>query len=230
MKQLKKIILFSLLMNYTSLYAQFSDGSGWANYAYLVRIFQENIKRYKQLKEMMRRAKTQEKLIKKINNGIDNARGLIEVLPVKDQRVLSSFRGLKDSVNQIYKIYGAIPHGSDAVLQTLHDKTIAESFGLANQVNYYTEKQEDNVRKIFRQSKGASPKGAVRITAQTNAQILHALNQLIKVNGQMLKLQGESLAISNKTDKDSARGFNKATKDLKKSMKSYKTDFQFPKF
>ena len=44
----------------------------------------------------------------------------------------------------------------------------------------------------------------------TNSQVLHALAQLIRINGQVLKLQSEAFASENKRGKDSAGHFYRA--------------------
>ena len=84
--------------------------------------------------------------------------------------------------------------------------------------------------KISIQSRQASPKGAARMNAEVNAQILHTLNQLLRVNGQMLKLQSESLALNNKDGKDSVLGHQKVKQDLKSGLTSFRGDFNLPRF
>ena len=99
-----------------------------------------------------------------------------------------------------------------------------------NESKVYAEQQEQNAVKIIAESRGASPKGAARISAQTSAEILHTLNQLLKINGQMLKLQSEQLAVRNKEDKDSVRHFQKVRVDVGTSAKNYQANLSFPKF
>lgn len=205
-------------------------GAGWANYAYLLKIYHENLKRFIQLRDMVQQARSHDQYIRAINEGINNATGLAQVLPLKDDQVLSQLRKFQDALKKVEEIYGIIPKGSDSELHKLHDMSIAESLKLANTLQDYAEHQERNATKVFYQSASASPKGAERMNAQMSAQILHSVNQLIKVNGQMLKMQSESLAFSNKQDKDSTTGFNKTTNDLKGSMMKFKPKYSFPRF
>lgn len=223
------VILISLSIPLNT-FAWSDGGAGWANYPYIVKILYENIKRYQQLKLMIGQAKNSHQFLKLVNQGVNNAVGLMEVLPIKDEKVLAKFKDFNIALAKINELYGSIPKGDDSGMQLLHDKTIAESFKLANALNDYAEEQEKNAIRIHSQSRAASPKGAVRINAQTNAQILHSLNQLIKVNGQMLKLQGESLAVVNKRGKDSSEIFNKSNNDLRESMKGFTPNSRFPKF
>jgi hypothetical protein len=207
-----------------------SDGSGWANYAYLVKIYLENVKRFHQINMMIDQQNKHDQYIRILNEGLNNATGLMQVLPVKDERILSQLQDFQTALRKVEEIYGIIPKSSDAELQRLHDQTIAESLKMSNTVKDYTDRQELNANNVFIQSSSASPKGAERMNAQTSAQILHSINQLIKVNGQLLKLQSESFALTNKVGKDSTEGFNKAKNDLEKAMKRMKPQFDFPKF
>jgi hypothetical protein len=223
------IFMISLTWN-KGAFAQFSDGSGWANYAYLVKIYQENLRRFIQLKEMIQQARDHDQYIRALNYGLDNAMGLAQVLPLKDDQILSQLQRYQDALKKVEEIYGIVPKGSDSELHKLHDHTIAESIKLANVLQEYSLQQEQNATNVFYQSTQASPKGAERMNAQTSAQILHSINQLIKVNGQMLKMQSESLAFSNKRDKDSTAGFNKTSDDFRGSMKRFKPNYSLPRF
>lgn len=207
-----------------------SDGSGWATYPYIVKILYENIQRYKQLKFMIGQAKGRHQYMKLLNQGINNAVGLMQALPLKDEKVIQQFKDFSSALKKLDELYGIIPKSDDAGMQNLHDRTIAESLKIANAINGYVSQQEKNALAVHAQSQNASPKGAARINAQTNAQILHSLNQLIKVNGQLLKLQSENFAFTNKKSKDSSESFNKTRSDLKSSMKKFETNTRFPKF
>jgi hypothetical protein len=207
-----------------------SDGSGWANYAYLVKIYLENVKRFHQINTMIDQQNKHDQYIRILNEGLNNATGLMQALPVKDERILAQLQDFQSALRKVEEIYGIIPKSSDAELHRLHDQTIAESLKMSNTVKDYTDRQELNATNVFIQSSSASPKGAERMNAQTSAQILHSINQLIKVNGQLLKLQSESFALTNKGGKDSTEGFNKAKNDLEKAMKRMKPKFDFPKF
>lgn len=233
MKLRKKLLvlcfLSSLLLNSRKVQA-WSDGSGWANYAYLIKIYAENVKRFYQLKQMIDQAERHDQYIRILNEGLNNATGMMEVFPLKDENILIQLRDFQSALKKVEEIYGLVPKSSDSDLHILHDTTIAESFKLSSAVKDYAEKQEVNAVNIFEQSSAASPKGAERMNAQASAQILHSLNQLIKLNGQMLKLQSESFGLKNKEGKDSSEGFNRTRDDLGKAMKKLTPNYSFPKF
>lgn len=229
-----KVVILSVclqLLITTNANAYLSDGgAGWANYALIVKIYLENLKRYIQLKQMIDQGERHHNYLRLLNEGLNNATGLMQVLPVKDERILAELRNFQESLSKVEELYGLVPKSSDSAIHKLHDATVAESLKLSNQVNDYAEKQEMNANNVFIQSASASPKGAERMNAQTSAQILHSLNQLIRLNGQMLKLQSETMALTNKEGKDSAEGFNKTKNDLSHAMKSIKANYSFTKF
>lgn len=205
-------------------------GAGWANAAYLAKILTENIRRYQQLRLMIDTAKNSDQYIRLINQGIENSIGLINSLPVKDERILDELKSFQLAMNSVNKIYGAIPNSSESVLQLLNDQSVAESLKMVNASKEYSRLQEENAVKISIQSRQASPKGAARMNAEVSAQILHTLNQLLRVNGQMLKLQSESLALNNKDGKDSVLGHQKVKQDLKHGLTGFRGDFNLPRF
>jgi len=228
-KILKVVIVFCIF-TLQNVNAQLDGGAGWANYVYIVKIYLENIKRFYQLKEMIEQAHKHDQYIRVLNEGLNNAVGLMEVLPIRDEKILGQIRDFQAALSKVEEIYGLVPKSKDEALQRLHDLTIAESLKLSNASKDYAEKQESNAVKVFIQSTSASPKGAERMAAQTSAQILHSLGQLLRLNGQMLKLQSESFALTNKEEKDSSANFNKTKKDLEKSMKQIKPSYELPRF
>lgn len=223
-------ILFFIFFEKKS-FAQIGDGgAGWANYVYLVKIYQENLRRFTQLKDMINQARSHEQFVRALNEGLNNAIELAQVLPLKDEKILMELRKYQDALRKVEEIYGIIPKGADFKLHKLHDTTIAESIKLANLLQEYASLQEKNATTVFYQSTQASPKGAERMNAQMSAQILHSINQLIKVNGQMLKMQSETFAFENKQDKEGVAGFNKTTKDFEGSMMKFKPNYSLPRF
>ena len=229
-KFLKVIICVGMMSTFQNANAQLDGGAGWANYVYLVKIYYENLRRFYQLKEMIEQAHRSDQYLRALNEGLNNAVGLMEVLPIRDEKILGQIREFQSALSKVEEIYGLIPKSRDEALQRLHDLTIAESLKLSNASRDYAEKQEMNAVKVFVQSASASPKGAERMAAQTSAQILHSLGQLLRLNGQMLKMQSESFALTNKEEKDSSENFNKTKKDLEKSMNQIKPHYELPRF
>lgn len=208
----------------------FSDGSGWAAVAYLIKILEENYRRYVQLKQMIDTANGHYDYIRALNSGLDNSIGLLEALPIKDEKVLAELKNFKEAVGRVELLYGKIPKSPDEALHLLHDQSVAESLRMANSFKDFSETQEKNSILIAAQAREASPKGAARMQAETSAEILRTLSQLIRLNTQMLKLQSEQIAMANKSAKDGVAGFQKINQDLGTGFSTFKPDMKFVSF
>ena len=205
-------------------------GAGWAQVPYLANILTENIKRYEQLKLIIESEKNKDNYLRLLNEGLENSIGLLNSLPIKDEKILSDLKDFNRAYKSIVKVYGQVPHSAEATMQLLHDQTVAESIKMVGHIYPYTKRQEENARSISIQSRRASPKGAARMNAETNSKILHTLNQILKINGQILKLQSERLAIVNKYGKDSIGNFHRVNEDMRSGLKSFDGDFSLPRF
>ena len=70
-------------------HAFFGDGgAGWAQLPYLIKILEENIRRYQQLRSVIKDARQHRRWLKDIHQGLENASALLESLPVKQMRSL----------------------------------------------------------------------------------------------------------------------------------------------
>jgi hypothetical protein len=198
--------------------------------AVLMQILAENIRHYYQLKEMIGQGDDQAEFLRQLNSGIENSIGLIQSLPVKDEKILANLREFQGALKSVTDVYGMIPKSQEAMMQTLHDQTIAESLRMVNTFKDYSDVQEQNSILIAAQSRDASPKGAARMQTETSAQILRSMSQLIRLNTQMLKLQSEQFGMNNKAGKDSVGNFQKVNQDLGKSFQGLKSDMRLIQF
>lgn len=232
MKRIKILtVLLPLVLAFGARPARaFTDGSGWASVGYLIKILEENYRRYVQLKQMIDSANGHYDYIRALNYGLDNSIGLLEALPIKDEKVLAEIRNFKDAVSRVEILYGKIPRSPDEALHLLHDQSVAESLRMANSFKDFSETQEKNSILIAAQAREASPKGAARMQAETSAEILRTLSQLIRLNTQMLKLQSEQIAMSNKAAKDGVSEFQKINRDMESGFSKFKPDMKFVSF
>lgn len=198
--------------------------------AVLVQILAENIKHYQQLQMMIGQGRDQADFLRQLNAGLENSIGLLQSLPVKDEKILANLREFQGALKSVTDVYGMIPKSQEAMMQTLHDQTIAESLRMVNTFKDYSDVQEQNSILIAAQSRDASPKGAARMQAETSAQILGSMSQLIRLNTQMLKLQSEQFGMNNKVGKDSVGNFQKVNQDLGKSFQGLKSDMRLIQF
>lgn len=198
--------------------------------AVLMQILQENIRHYYQLKQMIKQGQDTEDFLRALNSGLDNSIGLLDSLPIKDENVLADLKQFKAAIGKVESLYGQIPKSPDEALHLLHDQSVAESLRMANSFKEFSDAQEKNSEIIAVQARQASPKGAARMQAETSAEILRSLSQLIRLNTQMLKLQSEQIAMNNKLAKDNVAGFRKINDDLGNGFTRFKPDMKFVSF
>lgn len=198
--------------------------------AVLMQILQENIRHYYQLQQMIKQGSDADHYLRWINAGLDNSIGLLQSLPIKDERILGDLREFRAAMGKVEGLYGHIPRSPEEALQTLHDQSVAESFRMANDFKVYSDNQERNADAIAADARNASPKGAARMQAETSAQILKSLSQLIRLNTQMLKLQSEQLAMNNKTSKEGVANYQKLSRDLGSGFSNFNPDMKLTRF
>ncbi len=209
----------------------FIDPTGPTQVLYLIKIFQENLRRYYQLRNIFHGVRGSHKLLQRVNAGLDNVLGVLVELPIKDQKILSDLKNYREALRKIERLYGIVPKSKEAMLQKVHDRTVGESLKMISQVLKYTETQEKNATKLIKRASVASPKGAAKMNVEVNSAILHSLNQLIKINGQMLKIQAETLAMGNKSSKEHVNYLIKMERDFKKGVKVLnREDFKMTRF
>ena len=168
--------------------------------------------------------------LRAINKGLANSIGLLGTLPVRDDQILAGLNDFKQATDEVSKIYGRVPKSTAAAVELLNDQTVAESLQMASSFKHYSADQEANSALIIAQAPRASLKGAARMQAQTSAEILASLSQLIRLNTQMMKLQSEDLAMNNKRGKDRVSAFQKVNRDLGDGFKNFKFKTNLARF
>jgi hypothetical protein len=198
--------------------------------AILAQILVEDIQSFEQLRMILQTGSDQRDLLRALNDGIDNSIGLLGSLPIKDEKVLSDLRNFKGAMGKVESLYGVAPLSPVQNVQVLEDQTVAESLKMADDFKEYSATQERNSDVIARDSREASTKGAVRMQAETSAEILRTLSQLLRLNTQMLKLQSEQVAVHNKTSKDEVTSFQKVNQDIGSGFSNFKPDMSLNRF
>jgi hypothetical protein len=198
--------------------------------AVLLQILEQNIQHYYQLQQMIRQGRNADNYLRLINAGLDNSIGLLNSLPIRDEQILAELREFRSALGKVESVYGQIPRSPEEVLHTLHDRTVAESLKMANDFKEFSVTQERNSNLIASQARTASPKGAARMQAETSAEILKSLSQLIRLNTQMLKLQSEQLAFTNKQSKAGVANFQKISHDLGSGFSNFNPNLNLMRF
>ncbi len=231
MKAYILVVCFILALKPKTSLAVWGDGgAGWANAAYLAKILTENYRRYQQLRMMIDQVKNQKEYLRLINSGLENSIGLLESMPIKDEKILAELRTFKKSYNTILDVYGRIPKSKETLLHTLHDQTVAESLRMVTSFKSFAQRQDENSVMLRVQARNASPKGAARMQVEASSNILKSLNQLIKLNSQMLKMQSEILAMNNKNGKDNVSRFQRVDTDLKSGFRNLNFNMDLKKY
>jgi hypothetical protein len=179
---------------------------------------------------MMDQARRTEDDFRSLHSGLQNISGLLESLPIEDQGVLRDLRDFNRSVKRVSELYGQIPKSPEEALHKLHDQTVAESLKMVNSFKDFSKAQESNSDSIRIQSESASPKGAARAAAVSNALILKSVNQLIRLQSQSLKMQSEELALKNRFDKHSVASYQRVDQGIGNAFKNFKRKSGFLKF
>ena len=96
-----------------------SGGMFGADVAVLIKILAEDIQRFQQLKMMIQQSKDQGDYLRMINSGIENSIGLLQALPVKDEKILAELRDFQGAMNSVSNVYGVVPQSPEATMQTL---------------------------------------------------------------------------------------------------------------
>lgn len=208
----------------------FTDGSGWVQVSYLVKIVEESIRRYYQLQQMIQNSREAQEYMRQINRGLDDSIRLLSSLPIKDEKVLGQLRTFQRSLQEIERIYGAIPKSPEEGMQKINDLTVAESLKMVSNATDYAERQESNVVSLEARSWDMSPKGAMRMQAQVSSQILLTLNQILRMNSQLLKMQSAQFAARNREEKQDVLRFQRFSRDVASTSKSFSGDLRLPRF
>lgn len=225
------VMLLSVFITSTPAYGLLGDaGAGWAQIPYLAKVLAENYKRYQQLKIMLEQAKQSDNYFRTVHQGLENVTGLMDSLPTSDQGVLKELRSFSSSLATVTQVYGRIPQSPAEALHRLHDQTAAESLQMVNSFKDYSKAQESNSQSLKIQSQSASPKGAARATAVSNAMILESVNQLIRVQSQSLKMQSEQLAMLNRQDKHHIVAYQAVDRAIGNAFKNFKRQDKLVKF
>jgi hypothetical protein len=179
---------------------------------------------------MIQYSKDAQAYAREINSGLEASIRLMESLPIKDEKILGQLRTFQRSLQEIEKIYGAIPKSPDQPFQQINDMAVAESLKMVSNATEYAEKQEMNSARLEARSWDMSPKGAMRMQAQVSSQILLTLNQILRMNAQLLKMQSADLAAKNRGEKQDVMKFQRFSKEVAITSKAFTGDLSLPKF
>ena len=224
---MKKYLITFLLQFYISPAFAFWGG----DLIYLSKILQQSIYQLEQLQKITGTNKETLKILK------DTNRGLHEAMYVGDtiNRTLkagtfSKLRNVNESIHAVQRLYGRIPKTSEAEIQKKTDLTIAESLHLHSEAFRYATRTDREAQKMKLYAHRASQAGATKTILESQAVMIHILNQILRTNATLLKIQTQRLALKNKSDKLHSRQFQVQYSELGEAFKNLSSNYTLTSF
>jgi hypothetical protein len=174
----------------------------------LLQVVSNTLSQLAQLRQILGTGNDTLGLLRDVNEGIREAMGIMRTMNRTMQPgVLNQYQNPDELLRAINQIYGAIPKTPEARVQQLTDQSVAEAITLHNQAFQYADQIDPEAERIKDYSRGVSPTGAGRLTAQSLGVLIHVSNQILRTNAAMLKVLSEHLALQNRKDKVNSQQF-----------------------
>lgn len=187
----------------------------------LIQIVANTLQQLAQLRQILGNGRDTLGLMRDINEGIREAMGIMRTLNTTiHPGVFSDLKNPEAVLRAIQEIYGVIPKTPEARLQRLNDQSVAEAVTLHNQAFEYAAQIDPEAERIKDYSRGVSPVGAGRLTAQSLGVLIHVTNQVLRTNAAMLKIMSENLALQNRREKVNSQQFNMQYEGLSSALGS----------
>lgn len=185
----------------------------------LSQILIQTIQQLTQLRQIFATGRDTMELIQEINEGIREAMGIIRTMNTTIQPgVWGQLQDPDQVLRAIQQIYGTIPRTPEARMQQLNDQSVAEAITLHNQAFQYAAMVDPEAERIKDYSRGVSPQGAGKLTAQSLGVLIHVTNQVLRTNAAMLKIMSENLALQNRREKVNSEQFRMQYEGISSAM------------
>lgn len=141
-------------------------------------------------------------LLREINSGVRNGLTTIQYInPKSNPGLYGNLRTADEVMTAISSLYGRIPVTAESKLQSLQDRSVAESIAMNSAMFQFADQVDLESKRIFNHSQVVSPQGAGKLTAQSIAVLIGVSSQVLRSNSMILKMMGQNLALENKRDK-----------------------------
>lgn len=188
----------------------------------LIQIVANTLQQLAQLKQIMGNGRDTLNLMRDINEGIWEAMGILRTMNTTIQPgIFSQYKNPADLINALQSLYGMIPNTEAAKLQAAQDESVSEAIILHNQAFDYAAMIDPEAEKIKDYSRGVSPAGAGRLTAQSLGVLIHVSNQILRTNAAMLKILSENLALQNRREKLNSKQFETQYSGISSTLGHY---------
>lgn len=187
----------------------------------LTSILAQAVQQLAQLRSILGSGRDTLGLLRDVNEGIREAMGIMRTANRTIQPgALSQFQNVDEMLRAIQDIYGMVPKTPEAKQQNFTDQSVSEGMTIHNQAFAYADQVDPEAERIKDYSRGVSPAGAGRLTAQSIGVLINVTNQLLRTNAAMLKVMSENLALQNRHEKVNSEQFRMQYEGLSQAIGS----------
>ena len=198
---------------------------------YLSKILQQSIYQLEQLQKITGTNTETLRLLRDTNRGLHETMYVGESINrTLKAGTFSKLRNLNESIHTVKSLYGRIPKTSEAELQKKTDLTVAQSLTLHNEAFRYATQTDHEAQKMKHYAHRASQTGATKTILQSQAVMIHVLNQILRTNATLLKIQTQQLALKNKKNKIHSRQFQVQYSELGRAFGNLKPNYRLTSF
>lgn len=195
----------------------------------LAEILANAVQQLTQLQSILGTGQDSYRYLQEINEGLKSALRIMRTANRTLQPgVLSDMDSLDKVLDAVSDIYGAIPRTSEARLQGMTDKSVAESVHLHNEAFRYADQIDPEAERIKSHAQNVSPLGAGRLTAESLGVLIHVLNQVLRTNAALLKVQSEQLALMNRKEKLGSAQFKAQYDGIAQAFEKLRPEYKLP--
>jgi hypothetical protein len=215
-----RAVLISILFCFQTAVVPPANADFWGgDIPLLIQIVANTLQQLAQLRAILSNGKDTLGLLRDINEGIREAMGIMKTLNTTIQPgMFSQYKTPADVLNAVQAIYGAVPKTTESQLQSSQDQAVAEAITLHNEAFEYANLIDPEAERIKDYSRGVSPAGAGRLTAQSLGVLIHVSNQILRTNAAMLKLLSQNLALQNRHEKLSSEQYRVQYQELSNAL------------
>ena len=174
----------------------------------LASILAQAVQQLAQLRQILGSGRDTLGLMRDVNEGIREAMGIMRTMNRTIQPgALSQIQNVNEMLRVVQDLYGRVPKTAEAKRQNFIDQSVSEGMTIHNQAFAYADQIDPEAERIKDYSRGVSPAGAGRLTAQSLGVLINVTNQVLRTNAAMLKIMSENLALQNRQGKVGSEQF-----------------------
>jgi hypothetical protein len=187
--------------------------------AVLIQILSTTLQELAQLRQLLSTGEDTLDLLKDVNRGLKEGLNVVQII---NPRLSPGIFGNLDDVGQlsevITQLYGPVPKTADFMMQTNHDKTVAESLSIHSKIFKFADEVDSEKDQILSQARLVNPQGAGKLQNQALAILIGVATEILRTNSAMLKLMAENFALQNRKEKLGSEQFQNEYEGISKAL------------